>query len=61
MFLPTKLFFTKGVGRHKEYLQSFELALRDAKIETREKLSLTNKNKKRTIEQNNETSKRVFK
>jgi arginine decarboxylase len=27
------LFFTKGVGRHKEYLQSFELALRDAKIE----------------------------
>ena len=33
MFLPTKLFFTKGVGRHKEYLQSFELALRDAKIE----------------------------
>ncbi|MGA2624984.1 MAG: arginine decarboxylase, pyruvoyl-dependent [Bacteroidota bacterium] len=27
------MFFTKGVGRHKEYLQSFELALRDAKIE----------------------------
>ena len=25
--------FTKGVGRHKDYLQSFELALRDAKIE----------------------------
>ncbi len=33
MFLPTKVFFTKGVGKHKEYLQSFELALRDAKIE----------------------------
>ena len=27
-------FFTKGVGRHKDYLQSFELALRDAGIET---------------------------
>ncbi|MBI5464083.1 MAG: arginine decarboxylase, pyruvoyl-dependent, partial [Ignavibacteriales bacterium] len=27
------MFFTKGVGRHKEYLQSFELALRDAGIE----------------------------
>ncbi|MDA0987151.1 MAG: arginine decarboxylase, pyruvoyl-dependent [Bacteroidetes bacterium] len=33
MFVPTKLFFTKGVGRHRDYLQSFELALRDAKIE----------------------------
>ncbi|MBM4175463.1 MAG: arginine decarboxylase, pyruvoyl-dependent [Ignavibacteria bacterium] len=33
MFVPTKLFFTKGVGRHKEYLQSFELALRNAGIE----------------------------
>lgn len=33
MYVPTKIFFTKGVGRHKEYLQSFELALRDAKIE----------------------------
>lgn len=33
MYVPTRLFFTKGVGRHKEYLQSFELALRDAKIE----------------------------
>src|SRR3989344_1855643 len=31
--LPNKLFFTKGVGRHKERLTSFELALRDAKIE----------------------------
>jgi len=31
--VPRKLFFTKGVGRHKEQLQSFELALRDAGIE----------------------------
>jgi arginine decarboxylase len=31
--VPTKVFFTKGVGRHKNYLQSFELALRDASIE----------------------------
>ncbi|HSU73173.1 MAG TPA: arginine decarboxylase, pyruvoyl-dependent [Candidatus Binatia bacterium] len=28
-----RIFFTKGVGRHKEYLHSFELALRDAGIE----------------------------
>ena len=33
MYVPSKIFFTKGVGRHKDYLQSFELALRDAKIE----------------------------
>ena len=33
MFVPSKMFFTKGVGRHKDYLQSFELALRDAGIE----------------------------
>lgn len=33
MYVPTKIFFTKGVGKHKDYLQSFELALRDAKIE----------------------------
>jgi len=33
LFVPTKIFFTKGVGKHKDYLQSFELALRDAKIE----------------------------
>ena len=32
-FVPSKIFFTKGVGRHKEYLSSFELALREAKIE----------------------------
>ena len=33
MYVPTRIFFTKGVGRHKEYLASFELALRDAGIE----------------------------
>jgi arginine decarboxylase len=33
LYVPSKIFFTKGVGRHKDYLQSFELALRDAKIE----------------------------
>ena len=27
------MFFTRGVGRHKDYLQSFELALRSAGIE----------------------------
>lgn len=31
--VPTRVFFTKGVGRHKEELRSFELALRDADIE----------------------------
>ncbi len=31
--VPKKLFFTKGVGRHKEELRSFELALRSAGIE----------------------------
>lgn len=30
--IPKKVFFTKGVGRHKEKLASFELALRDAGI-----------------------------
>ena len=30
--LPTKIFFTKGVGIHKECLSSFELALRNAGI-----------------------------
>ena len=33
MFKPTKIFFTKGVGRHKDYLQSCEMALRMAGIE----------------------------
>jgi arginine decarboxylase len=31
--VPTKVFFTKGVGTHKEELRSYELALRDAGIE----------------------------
>jgi len=30
--VPRKIFLTKGVGRHKEKLTSFELALRDAGI-----------------------------
>lgn len=33
MYLPTKVFLTKGVGVHKDKLASFELALRDAGIE----------------------------
>lgn len=33
MYIPTKIFFTKGVGRHKDYLTSFEAALRNAGIE----------------------------
>ena len=28
--VPTGVFFTKGRGIHKDYLTSFELALRDA-------------------------------
>ncbi len=31
--VPKEIFFTKGVGRHREKLQSFELALRQAGIE----------------------------
>lgn len=31
--VPTRVFFTKGVGTHKEELRSFEAALRDAGIE----------------------------
>ncbi len=31
--IPKRIFFTKGVGKHKEYLQSFEIALRNAGIE----------------------------
>lgn len=33
MLIPTKAFLTKGVGFHKNELQSYELALRDAGIE----------------------------
>jgi arginine decarboxylase len=31
--VPKRIFFTKGVGKHKHELQSFELALRNAGIE----------------------------
>ena len=31
--IPKRLFLTNGVGKHKDKLQSFELALRDAGIE----------------------------
>jgi len=31
--IPRKVFFTSGVGRHTEYLESFEVALRNAGIE----------------------------
>ncbi len=33
MYKPGKIFFTKGVGRNKGYLNSFESALRNAGIE----------------------------
>lgn len=32
MFVSKKIFLTKGVGRHREKLNSFEMALRDADI-----------------------------
>ncbi|MGH1363028.1 MAG: pyruvoyl-dependent arginine decarboxylase [Calditrichia bacterium] len=32
MYVPKKMFLTKGVGVHKEKLASFEMALRNAKI-----------------------------
>ena len=32
MIIARELFLTKGVGRHKERLSSFELALRDAGV-----------------------------
>jgi arginine decarboxylase len=32
MYVPTRVCLTKGVGRHKEKLTSFELALRNAQI-----------------------------
>jgi len=31
-YVPTKIFLTKGVGKHKEKLASFEMALRKAEI-----------------------------
>ncbi len=33
MYVPSKIFLTKGVGRHKGLFSSFELALRSAGIE----------------------------
>jgi arginine decarboxylase len=33
LFVPNRIFLTKGVGRHKEKLASFEMALRDAGIQ----------------------------
>ncbi|MGA9291653.1 MAG: arginine decarboxylase, pyruvoyl-dependent [Ignavibacteriaceae bacterium] len=33
MNVPSKIFFTKGVGKHKDYLSSFEASLRNAGIE----------------------------
>lgn len=32
-FIPKEMFFTKGVGYHRDKLQSFELALRSAGVE----------------------------
>ncbi len=32
MYVPKEIFLTKGVGRHREKLASFEMALRNAKI-----------------------------
>src|SRR2546425_4019266 len=32
MFVPKRMFLTKGVGKHRERLTSFELALRSAGI-----------------------------
>lgn len=33
VFVPNRVFFTRGAGKHKDRLQSFEMALRDAGIE----------------------------
>jgi arginine decarboxylase len=35
MFVPQKVFFTKGVGKNKDHLHSFEFALRDAAVVSR--------------------------
>ncbi|MCK4426944.1 MAG: pyruvoyl-dependent arginine decarboxylase, partial [candidate division Zixibacteria bacterium] len=32
IIIPERMFLTKGVGKHKEQLSSFELALRNAGI-----------------------------
>ncbi|TMA66565.1 MAG: pyruvoyl-dependent arginine decarboxylase, partial [Deltaproteobacteria bacterium] len=31
-YVPRKIFLTKGVGKHREKLSSFEMALRSASI-----------------------------
>jgi len=41
MIVPSKAFFSKGVGFHKNELQSYELALRDARIETQNIVSVS--------------------
>ena len=41
MIVPTKAFFTRGVGFHKNELQSYELALRDARIEKQNIVSVS--------------------
>ena len=41
MIVPTKAFFTKGVGFHKNELQSYELALREARIEKQNIVSVS--------------------
>ncbi len=33
MYVPTKIFLTIGAGRHKDYLSSFGLSVRNAGIE----------------------------
>ena len=40
--VPKRIFFTKGVGKHRERLTSFELALRDAGIAAENRLGLLN-------------------
>ena len=39
--VPRKVFFTKGIGRHKDELASFELSLRDAGIEKHNLVSVS--------------------
>ena len=39
--VPKKMFFTRGVGTHKEELRSFELALRNAGVETQNLVSVS--------------------
>lgn len=41
MYVPAKIFLTKGVGRHKEKLTSLEMALRNAKIAAYNLVSVT--------------------